>query len=102
MTIEEGNDKVISCSDNFEYNWTNNLKYAAYEALDANCINPNGMCYDCKKKSKCQVYWIHDAVCSKLGMSCLDFGDDISDWTKLRQWAERYYQLNKEKLKAKF
>ena len=102
LEIKPNHDEVISCDDNFDYNWANNLKYAAFEALNANCINISDMCFTCKKRDKCQVYWIHDAVCGKLGCHWLDLGDKPSDWTKLRRWAEKYYQINKEKLKVKF
>lgn len=88
--------------ESLEFNWANNLKYAAYEALDANCENPSLMCRNCKKLSKCQIYWIHDAVCGKLGCRWLNLGDRMPEWTKLRLWAEKYYKVNQEKLKVKF
>lgn len=88
--------------ESLEFNWANNLKYAVYEALDANCENPSLMCCNCKKLSKCQIYWIHDAVCGKLGCRWLNLGDRMPKWTKLRLWAEKYYQVNREKLKVKF
>lgn len=102
LEIKPDHDNVISCDDNFEYNWANNLKYAAFEALNANCINPSSMCCTCKKLNKCQVYWIHDAVCGKLGCHWMDLGDKLSDWTKLRLWAEKYSQINRDKLTVKF
>ena len=88
--------------ESLEFNWANNLKYAAYEALNANCENPSLMCCNCKRFSNCQIYWIHDAVCGKLGCRCLDLGDKLSEWTRLRRWAEKYYQTHREELKAKF
>ena len=30
--------------ESLEFNWANNLKYAAYRALDANCESPSLMC----------------------------------------------------------
>ena len=30
--------------ESLEFNWANNLKYSAYETLDANCENPSLMC----------------------------------------------------------
>lgn len=88
--------------ESLEFNWANNLKYAAYETLDSNCENPSRACCNCKTRSKCQVYWIHDAVCGKLGCHWLDLGDKLSEWTRLRRWAEKYYQAHREELRAKF
>ena len=88
----------IIADTSLEFNWANNLKYAAFQALDQHCVGITGLCYTCKKRGKCQLLWIHDAV-SKTGLHWFNNDTELVAWKK---WAAEYHRLHHDKLQAVF
>ena len=71
------------------------LMYAAYEALDMGCYRVLGPCITCKHMGGCKLFFIHDAICGKLGTTS-------EEWTKFKNWAKKWRQDHLDLVKTKF
>lgn len=71
------------------------LKYACFEALDMGCYRVLGPCITCKHMGGCKLFFIHDAICGKLGMN-------YDDWNKFKAWAQNYRKTHQDLVHAKF
>lgn len=71
------------------------LRYACFEALDMGCYGTLTSCFLCEHRSGCNLYFIHDAICSKIGMN-------YDDWNEFKNWAKKWRQEHLDLVKTKF
>jgi len=68
----------------YEQTDLNELRYAAIETMEYNCVHQGIMCVNCSAHGRCECTHIHDAV-SKTGV-------DAQTWYRMREWATTYYR----------